>query len=275
MKKSKLRDITTDTNGVVGIVATVLVIGLIISFVGIVKTVNVPVWLEQKEAKHMSEVETQFTQLKYTLDLVALLGQNTAISNYITLGSEEMPFFNNGRTYDMLAISSDAFLINFSNQTDLFSFSMSDIQFLSNNQYFVNQILCIEAGALIMDQTSDSILLGQPIVAITNFTNVTLTLYNFSGLTGKAFVSGYGTYVLSNQFIRRTTYSMKKITDIEIITAYPEAWADFFNSSAFLHSGLTYSITTLDDAVYIVFSDTVGNFDIEVIDIRSQLAIWR
>jgi len=275
MKKSTKRNITTNTSGVVGIVATVLLIGLLITFVGVIKTVYVPSWLEQKEAQHMNDVENQFTQLKYTLDISSILCENLAISNYITLGSEELPFFNNGRTYDTLEITSDDFRMNFSNATDSFSFSMSDILFSSKNTYFVNQILCLEAGALILSQPPDSILLGQPLTSIKNFTNVSFVLLNISGLEGTAFVSGYGTYVVSNEIIGRTTYTMCNVTAINITSSYPEAWVDFFNSSLFVYSGLTYSMTSSEDTVHVRFSDILGNFDIEVINIRSQLVIWK
>ena len=107
MKKSKIRKLSTNTNGVVGIIATILIIGLIISFIGVIKTVQVPQWLEQKEAEHMTEVENQFTQLKCTLDMVSLLGENITISNYITLGSQEIPFFNEGRTYENIWINKE------------------------------------------------------------------------------------------------------------------------------------------------------------------------
>jgi len=275
MKKRNKIQLHSDTNGVVGIVATVLIIGLLITFVGIIKTVHVPNWIEQKEAQHLNDVENQFTQLKYTLDILALLEKNVAISNYVTLGSEELPFINEGRTYDTLAISSGDFQINFSNATDSFSFPLSDIVFSSKNNYFVNQILCLEAGALILSQTSKSILLGPPLVSVSNFTNVSLSLFAISGLDGKGFVSGYGTYVLSNEFISREKHTMHDVAEIHITTLYPEAWGDFFNSSSFVLSGLTYAINSSTGSVLITFSDPLGSIDVEIINIRSQLAIWR
>lgn len=275
MKKKHTIRLQSDTTSVVGIVATVLIIGLLITVVGIIKTVHVPKWIEQKEAQHMNDVETQFTQLKYTLDLLALLEKNVAISNYVTLGSEEVPFINEGRTYDTLAISSDDFQINFSNATDTFSFPLSNIVFSSKNTYFVNQVLCLEAGALILSQTSNSILLGPPLISVSNFTNVSLSLFAILGLDGKGFVSGYGTYVLSNEFISRETYTMHDVTTIHITTLYPEAWGNFFNSSSFVLSGLTYTINCSTGNLLITYSDSLGSFHIDIINIRSQLAIWR
>ncbi len=274
-KNLPIQRIQDNTSGVVGIVATVLVIGLLITFVGIMRTVYVPNWLAQKEAQHMNNVQNQFTELKYTLDVSTLLGTNIAISNYITLGSEELPFFNVGRTFDTLGISSDDFRMNVSNATDSFSFSICDIFFSSRNTYFVNQELCLEAGALILSQSSNSILLGQPITSVQNFTNVSMSLLNVSGLNGKTFVSGYGTYVISNEFTGRQHYTMLNVTNIKITTAYPEAWRDFFNSSCFVYSGLNYSMTLSNDTVHLAFHDSLGNFDFEIITVRSEVVIWK
>lgn len=275
MKKLKKSQIHSDTGGVVGIVATVLIIGLLITFVGIIKTVHVPNWVEQKEAQHMNDVQTQFTQLKYTLDLLALFGKNIEISNYVTLGSEELPFFNNGRTYDTLSISSRDFQINFTNATDSFSFPLSDIVFSSKNNYFVNQILCLEAGTLILSQPPKSILLAPPLHSISNFTNVSLSFFNITGLNDKGFVSGYGTYVLSSEFIGRERHMIDNVTEIRITSKYPEAWSILFNSSSFLNSGLNYSITHSSDTVNITFNEFLGNFDLDIINIRSQVVIWK
>jgi len=275
MKKDKKRKLMTNNSGVVGIVATVLLIGLIITFVGIVQTVHVPNWLKQKEAHHMNDVQTQFTQLKYTIDVLSLLEEHVSIANYITLGTEELPVLNTGRTYDTLEILSNNFQITFSNATDSFSLTTSGILYSSKNSHFVDQIICLEAGALILSQTPSSILLGQPLFSITNYTNVSLWLFDIAGLEGKSFVSGYGTYILSNEFISRTTHRITDVTSINISTDYPEAWGDFFNSSAFVNSGLTYSMTLGNQTLHIEYSISLGNFDIEVIDIHSQLAIWR
>ncbi len=273
-KKRHTLEFYADTGGVAGIVATVMVIGLLITFVGILRTLYVPNWLNQKEAQHMNDVENQFTELKYMLDVASLYDRNLVISNYVTLGSEELPFFNTGRTFDNLGVSSGDFRMNISNATDSFSFSMNDIFFSSQNNYFVNQVLRLEAGALILSQAPDSILLGQPVMSITNFTNVSITLLNFSGLEGTEFVSGYGTYVISNELSERDAFRMCNLTSINITTSYPEAWRDFFNNSYFVYSGLNYTIHTTDTSVQVSFHDPLGNFEFEILTFRSQIVIW-
>jgi hypothetical protein len=63
-----IRDFKNSDDAVVGIVVTVLLIGLILAVIIMVNTIYVPQWLENSEASHMGEVTNQFTQLKYALD---------------------------------------------------------------------------------------------------------------------------------------------------------------------------------------------------------------
>ena len=100
-------------NAVVGIVVTVLLIGLIVSTSAMINTVYVPQWLENSEASHMDEVSNQFTQLKYALDLQTLINDSSAMTTFVTLGTNELPFFDTGRTFDTLEIINDAVTVDF------------------------------------------------------------------------------------------------------------------------------------------------------------------
>ena len=94
-----IRQIIKPDDGLVGIIVTILVIGLIIVVTGIIQSVYVPQWLEQKEAEHMQIVSYQFAQLKQSLDIFSVIEQKNAISIYITLGTSETPIFGGGKTF--------------------------------------------------------------------------------------------------------------------------------------------------------------------------------
>ena len=49
----KIKRILKPDDGLVGIIVTILIIGLMMVVTGIVQSVYVPQWLEQKEADHM------------------------------------------------------------------------------------------------------------------------------------------------------------------------------------------------------------------------------
>ncbi|RLF36540.1 MAG: hypothetical protein DRN03_03545, partial [Thermoplasmata archaeon] len=62
---------------VVGIVVAVLLLGLIVAVMTMINLTYVPKWLKEVEASHMREVQNQFADLKYAIDMLALVRQHT------------------------------------------------------------------------------------------------------------------------------------------------------------------------------------------------------
>jgi len=268
----KMRKLKKQDNAVVGIIVVVLVIGFIMAVTVVIKTVYLPQWLEQKEAIHMEEVSNQFAQLKYALDIQSVVEQKTAISSSITLGSKEIPIFGIGRTFGSLEILSDSCNLIITNGTDTLNFSFGTIKYSSGNIYFVDQSYIYEAGALILSQSTASILNGKPLLSVSNFTNVSFTIVNISGFDGKKSASGYGNYAVYTEFLNSESYDVINVTSINITTNYPNAWRTLFNSSTLKYSGLTYVIKDTDNGVTVEFEGYLGNFFLKVIDISAQLA---
>jgi hypothetical protein len=267
-----IRQIIKPDDGLVGIIVTILIIGLIIVVTGIIQLVYVPQWLEQKEADHMHIVSYQFTQLKHSLDILSVVEQKNAISTYITLGMTDIPIIGNGRTYDSLEILSDTCGVEISNETDLYSFSLGVIKYSSGNSYFVDQSYIYEAGALILSQSNASMLNGQPFLSVSNYTNVSFTIINISGLEGKKFAGGYGTYSLYMEYLNSTFYTIDNFRFINITTNYQNAWRLFFNNTNLRFSGLTYEIKDTSDGISIEFSGSLGNLILKNIEISTQIA---
>ena len=104
-KKPNLRKFNCSDDGVVGIVVAVLLIGLLVSVVSLIQYQYVPKWMEEKEAEHMDDVLTQFSQLKFAIDTQSASGQtNTPIATSITLGSKELPYLMSMRAFGTLGI---------------------------------------------------------------------------------------------------------------------------------------------------------------------------
>lgn len=269
---TRMRKLKNQDNAVVGVVTVVLTMGLIMAVTVVIKTVYLPQWLEQTEATHMEEVSNQFAQLKYALDIQSVVEQKTAISSSITLGSKEIPIFGSGRTFGSLEILSDSFNLIITNDTDTLNFSLGTIKYSSGNTYFVDQSYIYEAGALILSQSTASILNGKPFLSVSNFTNVSFTIVNILGVDGKKSASGYGTYAVYTEFLNSESYEVINVTNINITTNYPNAWRTVFNSSTLKYSGLTYVIKDTDNGVTVEFEGVLGNLFLKVIDISAQLA---
>jgi len=285
MRRKKIKN---SDDAVVGIIVTVLLIGLILSVMVMVRTVYVPQWIEEKEAAHMEEVSNQFAMLKYALDIQSIVDQSTAISATITLGNKEIPFFDLGRTFDTLSVIEDSCTITVKNNAVSISYSTDAIKYSSRNLYFVDQSYVYEAGSLILSQYPSSILYGKPSFFVTEFgKNLSFTFVNISGIAGRTSVSGYGNYQVylmvispSNQYTE-----INNVTDIIITTNYADAWYIALNSSlmqsisGFEYEGngvskVGYNITSASDRVTLEFIDSSGdyvNFFIKEVNISAQM----
>ena len=267
-----IRQIIKPDDGLVGIIVTILIIGLIIVVTGIIQSVYVPQWLEQKEADHMQIVSYQFAQLKQSLDIFSVIEQKNAISMYITLGTSEIPIFGGGKTYDYLNILSDNCNVEVSNDTDSYSFSLGTIKYSSKNSYFVDQSYIYEAGMLILSQSGANVLNGKPFFSLSNNTNVSFNIINISSLEGKKFAGGCGTYSLYMEYLNSTFYTIDNFRFINITTNYQNAWRIFFNSSSLRYSALTYVIKDTSDGISIEFSGSLGNLFLKITEISAQIA---
>jgi len=267
-----IKKIIKPDEGLVGIVVTVLIIGLIIVVSGIVQSVYVPQWLEQKEADHMYVVSYQFAQFKQSLDILSVIGQKNAISTYITLGTSEMPIFGTGRTDDYLSILSDNCTIEVANNTKSYSFSLGTVKYSSENSYYVDQSYIYEAGALILSQSGGSILNGKPFFSISNFTNVSFYIINISSFEGKKNAGGHGTYSFYIEYLNSTYYTIDSFRFINITTNYQNAWGIFFNETSLKYSSLDYEIKDTDYGISVEFSGTLGNLILKVSELYVQMA---
>jgi hypothetical protein len=267
-----MRKIKNSDDAVVGIIVAILLIGLAVSIISMIQTVYVPQWLEQRESDHMHEVSYQFSQLKYSVDILSAVEQENAISMYITLGTADIPFFDKGRTYDSLDILSDTCNVEVSNDTDSYSFSLGTMRYSSGNSYFVDQSYIYEAGVMILSQSNASLLHGKQFLSVSNFTNVSFTIINISSLDGKRTAYGHGTYSLYTEFLNSETYLIYNITYINITTDYQNAWYIYFNSTPLRYSGLTYEINETDVGITVKFTGSLGNLILKVIDISVQIA---
>jgi hypothetical protein len=184
----------------------------------------------------------------------------------------DIPIFGTGRTNDYLNIKSDDCNIEISNDTDSYSFSLGTVTYTSKNSYFVDQSYIYEAGALILSQSGASILHGKPFLSVINNSNISLTFINISGLDGKRFAGGYGTYSLYMEYLNSTSYLVDSFSFINITTNFPNSWRSIFNSSSLKYSSLSYEITDTVDGISIVYSGSLGNLILKVVEISAQIA---
>jgi len=279
MKNQKtLKNLINSDNAVVGIVVTVLLIGLFLVVLVMINTMYVPQWLESSEASHMQEVSQQFTQLKYALDLQSISTESTSMTTSISLGLKEIPFFNKGRTSDSLQIIKDALTIEFSPGG---SYTSDAIIFSSRNSYFVNQNYIYVAGALIISQDEKSIAYANPTIIVTEYinsnttfpeidgANITFFIPKIQGLIGKTNIEGYGIYpIYTTTNDQKNEILVNNVKSITVINNYPEidilpAWKNIFNLTL-ENQWVHYNIIEDTNKITIVFQDPDDSYNLKI-----------
>lgn len=291
--QTKLRDIKNSDDAVVGVVVTVLLIGLFMVILVMLNTIYVPQWLENSEAAHMGEVSTQMAQLKYAVDVQSILDKSTAITTSVVLGTKEIPFFDKGRTYDTLEIISDALTIKFDSRL---SITTDAIVYKSGNSYFPNQVFIYEAGTLFIKQDETVIPYANPSIVIKDYiniyhswpdidgANISFFIPNIVGLAGKTSVGGYGMYPIftTTSGPSNDPPPLEDVDYIEVTNNYPEidvldAWEQVFQQM--LEQQWVYFDTTDPSTNTRRFTfkvaghiDETYNFYISTKDINTQIA---
>ncbi|MDG6218756.1 MAG: hypothetical protein QCI00_04885 [Candidatus Thermoplasmatota archaeon] len=274
-----MKSIRNENEAVVGIVVTVLLIGLAVSITVMINTVYVPHWTEELEAAHMNQVVNQFVSFKQHVDVQAMIEQNTALSSWFTLGSKELPILGSGRTFGRLTIIEDSYMITIVSDEDDAAdviIRTESMNFESGNSYFVSQNYIYENGALILQQGDANILIGKPNFFVSSFgQNLSFTIFDIQSPIGKRAASGYGITSVQTQVTEVDFYEIVLVTDIIIQTNYPNSWIVAMNSTLKqLDSGFTtddYTITSTDDSVTLSFIDEYPSLHVKEATIFTQI----
>jgi hypothetical protein len=252
-------------DAVVGIVVTVLLIGLAVSVTVMVNTVYVPQWTEEQESAHMDKVSNQFASFKQNVDLQAMLEQQTALSSWFTLGSKEIPILGSGRTFGRLTLLEDNYNITIKSdneESELFNFATGSLKFEAGNSYFVPQNYIYENGALILEQYDSNILVGKPTFFVTTYgQNISFTIIDLNSSIGKRTASGYGITAVQTQVDNVKNYEITLVKNITIHTKYPYSWVIALNSTLKqVDSGFTpdeYNLSSTSQSVILRFNTWV------------------
>ena len=236
MERKKLKN---SDDAVVGIIVAILLIGLFITVISIVQTEFVPNWMQQIEADHMDVVSAQFDQLKFAIDIQAVLNiTDNPISVPITLGSNNIPILQSERASGAIEIIENEIEINIthneSNVMTVTSFSLGIIKFTSFNNYYLNQEIIYESGSLIKNQDDGNIMYVYPKLVETyndsNVINLSFTIVNIRGVGDKLVASGHGNFPIQVEFSEdSTSYSMNQVYYLNITSSNNESWFIFMN----------------------------------------------
>ncbi len=280
MKKRDFESIRTfcsSESGVSTAVAAALLIGIVVIFMTTVQLNYMPVWKEDAEYAHMSDVWQDMSRFKSNVDiLTAGLAINDDVrivmNSPIRVGGSEIPFIRSTTTGGSLAINNDISGLTVTVNKNITApyttgtrlFYTGTVSYRPSNLHYVDETYCYENGALIITQEGKSMMKLAPGIVFeksSDYVNVTVRAVTLKGERG----------VLSSnniEDVRLTSdgfYHMyedrydplldnNSITSVNltIYTENKEAWEEFFTNSAdeiklqnedYTLSNSTYTVT--------------------------------
>lgn len=238
--RTRNRKIQESEEGVATTVGTIMALLIFLSIFSLITQQYVPVWMEDNEAYHMEEVKSQMAQMKGDIDSLILnnyKGYPTYTS--IKLGSEGIPMFAE-ETMGIISLesywreSSTGMQLSFNHSDNGYSFSASgNISVDVLNRYFEQQTLVYEYGAIILEQSDESIVRGSPPISIDEVDNnysIQISIIDIIGDDSRH--GGAGTVGVTAKLLSRSSSTFSsQVQDkfkLDIRTEYPNAWRSWF-----------------------------------------------
>lgn len=271
--------------GAAGVVAIMLAILVVILLVTLVTSVWMPVWMEKRESNQVRQVTSDFGNIKATIDNLILQGDYTfSVANPVTLGTEGFSMFgsDSSGTFSINHFRQDEleFYCNVKNETGEVNVTCTGgMKYNSKNQFFVDQEIAYENGAIILDQGEGEVVRIGPQFTVEKFGPNVMVDFIFITISGiETSIQGTNTILFQTQLVTYTEAShlFKPPTTLNftMITEYTSAWTRFFNNTlieAGLNPGTDYTLTLLDETSFFLSIENVQYFDLGFALIKADI----
>ncbi len=276
-------------SGVSTAVAAALLLCILVTLMTTVQLNYVPVWKEDAEYAHMSNVWQDMSRLKSNIDILSAgleINPNARIvlSSPVRVGGTDVPFIGGTTSGGTLAVNNDISGLTVLVTTDNVSteynsgpslFYTGTVSYRPTNTQYVDETYCYENGALIVAQNGRSMMKLSPgIVLEKGAGSVNLSVRAVT-LVGDRGVMSSNTV----EEIRLTTESFTPLfdltgieeyfnltsADLTVYTKNTEAWEDYFRDSAEevnLQEGTDYNLS--NGTYTVTFSLTPASDDLYV-----------
>ncbi len=273
-----------DEEGAAGVVAIMLAILVVIMLVTMVTSVWMPVWMEKREANQIRQVTSDFGNIKATIDNQILQGDTAfSVANPVTLGTEGFSAFgsDSSGTFSINHFRDDEleYYCNVRNTTGAVNVTCTGgMKYQSNNNYYVDQEIAYENGAIILDQGDGEVVRIGPQLTVEKFgpvVKIDFVLITVSGI--ETSIQGTSTILFQTQLVTYTSASHLFIDpdwlNITMITEYTTAWTRYFNNTL-IEAGLTpavdYNLTVVDTTIHLGIAN-VQFFDLGFALIKTDI----
>ncbi|MGA1821684.1 MAG: hypothetical protein ACMUIG_04080 [Thermoplasmatota archaeon] len=269
MRRSFIKGKRNDTSGVSNIVSIIMLAGIITSLLGMIFTTYLPAFGKDIEAQTLNESMVSFMDLKSSVDILAVRGdEGTAMSSTITLGSVGGPVFGFGRCSGSFRLDTQDGLVQVQDQTGYaYGRGRGTIKYDSRNTYVDEQVITLEAGAIIREQLDQSVVKGSPNMIVTkdDTTDEVVMYLLLTTIEGDdQSYSGTGTYMISMTLLSEelSSYTIAPGTTLTLTvnTDYNTLWEDLF-VGIMNDEGIPAGDYTTDTSVADEFSLDINNVD--------------
>ncbi len=280
-------------SGVSTAVAAALLIGVLVAFMTTVQINYMPVWKEDAEYAHMSDVWHDMSRFKSNIDILTaglVINNDVRIvmNSPIAVGGSEVPFIRSTTTGGTLAINKDMSGLSaimehngstFNTGTSLYY--TGTVSYRPSNLHYVRETYCYENGALIVSQDGRSVMKLAPGIILEKDSNNSVNfLIRAVSLVGERGVMSSNTVedirltsdYLNNIYpLAEGEYTNVTSVNLTIYTENKEAWEKYFENSAedinlqepsdYALSNTTYEVTfslhPQDEDLYIDIDEAV------------------
>ncbi|WP_143072237.1 DUF7289 family protein [Methanolobus profundi] len=266
------------------VVSAVLLLGIVVSLITVVNVQYVPEWKTTAEQVHMDDVFYDMAEMKNEVDILSAYSltepsTTLAVSVPVKMGGGSIPIFASGKSSGRLAINDEDFDMSIVAMTpglyynsDPLLLDLGTITYVSNNNYFVDQVFTYENGALIVSQNDNSLMRLEPQMSMKrteNGTNITMYVnaLDINGPTRSISSSSveelnFRTNGSDSLYWEGLLFSDMTMT---LRTSHPSSWVTFFETMTD-DSGIDaadYSIS-YNDSVVVFFLEGDAGEDIKL-----------
>ena len=295
----KIKKLEFCETAISSVVSAVLLLGILVSVITVVNVQYIPEWKTAAEQTHMDDVFYEMAEMKNEVDILSAYARTDAstslsVSIPIKMGGGSLPVFSSGKSGGRLAINEENFSLNIvantpglTNNSDPVLLDLGTVSYMSDNNYFVDQKLVYENGALLVSQNDYSLMRLAPQINMEmteNATNITMNI-NAIDINGpKRSISSNSVEELNLRTNGSDSLYWEGVlfTDMTMTleTSYPSSWVTFFETLA-EDAGIDsagYSITSNETAVVFFLEGNSGediklNVTKTIFDARLNLLI--
>ncbi len=229
-----------EDQGVSNVVATIMLLAIFMSLLGMIMSTYLPAWARTNEATHMLDAADSFLMLKSNIDTQILRSEvDTTMTTTMTLGARGGPLFGVGRSSGSLMMEDFASNNSMYNSTELMMRGKGAINFTTNNYYLDNQRFHYEHGGVILEQGENSVMKFAPNIHIRKNNNDIVFSATLITLRANGVDRAQGTSTVA---IRTTLLTKEGMTylnqtvglqdaKLRIYTAFTATWTQYFTET--------------------------------------------